>query len=57
MEEKDQEMSKFGVDETSHVDQERLEKMASQGCPECGSTITKHGSTLLCPNHGSKPFE
>ena len=50
-------MSKFGVDETSNVDQERLEKMAASGCPECGSKVTKHGNTLLCPNHGSAPFE
>jgi len=50
-------MSKFGVDETTGHDQEQLEKMAAQGCPECGSKLTKHGSVLLCPKHGSAPFE
>jgi uncharacterized Zn finger protein (UPF0148 family) len=48
-------MEKFGVDESKN--QERLEKMASQGCPECGAKLEKHGSVILCPTHGSKPFE
>lgn len=50
-------MSKFGVDETSDHNQEDLEKMAAQGCPDCGSKVTKHGSVLICPTHGSAPFE
>lgn len=49
-------MDKFGVDEGAQ-DQEKLEKQAAQGCPECGSKLIKHGSVLLCPNHGSSPFE
>lgn len=49
-------MSKFGVDE-SIQDQEALEKFASKGCPECGRAITKHGSVLACPEHGTEPFE
>lgn len=49
-------MEKFGVDEG--VDQETLEKKASNGCPECGrKDLTKHGSLLFCPVHGSEPFE
>ena len=50
-------MDKFAVDETSGRSQEQLEKMAAQGCPECGEKLTKHGSVLLCPIHGSAPFE
>lgn len=53
----EEEMSKFGVDETTGHDQEDLEKMAAQGCPECGEKLTKHGSVLICPTHGSAPFE
>ncbi len=48
-------MDKFAVDE--QVDQEDLEKKASEGCPECGREPEKHGSTLICPIHGSEPFE
>jgi RNA polymerase subunit RPABC4/transcription elongation factor Spt4 len=49
-------MDKFGVDEG--VDQEKLEKQASDGCPICGrKDLTKHGSLLFCPVHGSEPFE
>lgn len=48
-------MDKYGVDES--VDGERLEKLAAKGCPECGKKLIKHGSVLLCPTHGSEPFE
>lgn len=48
-------MDKFGVDEST--DQERLEKMASQGCPICGAKVIRHGSVLMCPIHGTEPFE
>lgn len=48
-------MDKYGVDENAiQVD---LDKVASQGCPECGAKLTRHGNTVLCPKHGSKPFE
>lgn len=50
-------MDKLGVDETTGRSQEQLEKMAAHGCPECGEKLTKHGSVLLCPTHGSAPFE
>ena len=53
MEEK--EMTKYAVDEGT--DQEKLEKKAAQGCPECGATPARHGSILVCPTHGSEPFE
>jgi Zn finger protein HypA/HybF involved in hydrogenase expression len=50
-------MDKYGVDEGTE-DQEILEKRSSQGCPKCGSTrVQRHGSTLICPNCGTEPFE
>jgi uncharacterized Zn finger protein (UPF0148 family) len=49
------EMEKYGVDEG--IDQEKLEKSAAEGCPMCGAKLQKHGSTLICPTHGSEPFE
>lgn len=49
-------MEKFGVDE--NVDQTELEKQANAGCPECGrKDLQKHGAVLMCPVHGSEPFE
>jgi hypothetical protein len=48
-------MDKLGVDEG--VDQEKLEKQAAAGCPECGKTPERHGNVLVCPVHGSEPFE
>jgi len=48
-------MDKYGVDEG--IEQEKMEKAASEGCPECGRELVKHGSILLCPTHGSEPFE
>lgn len=52
---KESTMEKYGVDE--NVDQKKLEKQAAEGCPECGRPLTKHGSVLICPEHGSEPFE
>jgi ribosomal protein S27AE len=49
-------MEKYAVDEWQD-DQEKLEKYASEGCPNCGSKVEKHGSTLMCVNCGTKPFE
>lgn len=54
---KESDMEKYGVDENTGTNQEQLEKQAAKGCPECGSELTKHGSVLLCPKHGSAPFE
>jgi hypothetical protein len=49
-------MEKLGVDEG--VDQESLEKIAAEGCPNgCGGKITRHGSILSCSNCGTEPFE
>lgn len=51
----DDEMDKYGVDESQ--DDAQLEKRANQGCPKCGGKLERHGTTLLCPNCGSEPFE
>lgn len=48
-------MEKFGVDEG--VDQEALEKKAAQGCPICGAKVQRHGTVLMCPTHGTEPWE
>lgn len=48
-------MDKYGVDES--VDQEALEKKAASGCPRCGKDLVKHGSVVMCPDHGTEPFE
>lgn len=55
MSEEQESMEKFGVDES--VDQERLEKKAANGCPVCGRTPKRHGNVLMCPEHGSEPYE
>lgn len=52
---KESTMEKYAVDEG--IDQEQLEKQANAGCPECGQKLVKHGSVLLCPTHGTEPFE
>ncbi len=51
----EEDMDKYGVDESKNSEQ--LEKQAAQGCPECGSPVKKHGAVLICPVHGSAPFE
>jgi len=51
----EEQMEKYGVDE--NTDSERLEKKAAGGCPKCGKTPVRHGSVLMCPDHGSETFE
>lgn len=46
-------ITKYGVDE----EREDKEKLASQGCPECGKKPERHGNVLSCPTHGTEPFE
>ena len=50
-------MEKYGVAEGAEG--EALEKKANAGCPVegCGVTPERHGMTLMCPVHGSEPFE
>ena len=50
-------MEKYGVDETTPVRGEDLEKLAAKGCPSCGREVIRHGSVLMCPVHGTEPFE
>jgi len=47
-------MEKYGVDESTSAD---LEKRAAKGCPECGRKPERHGRILVCPIHGTEPFE
>jgi len=51
----DEGMDKFGVNEG--VDQESLEKKAAGGCPICGAKVQAYGNVLMCPTHGTEPFE
>jgi uncharacterized Zn finger protein (UPF0148 family) len=51
-ENKDEGMTKLGVDESGKGD-----KTASEGCPECGAKVEKHGNISVCPKHGTAPFE
>lgn len=54
---KDEDMlEKYGVDE-SVENPEKLEKQAAEGCPECGKKPERHGKVLMCPVHGTEPFE
>jgi uncharacterized Zn finger protein (UPF0148 family) len=46
-------LEKYGVDETT----ENHEKLAAADCPICGRRLERHGTTILCPMHGSEPFE
>lgn len=48
-------IEKYGVDESRK--QQDMDKAAAQGCPECGSKLEKHGSVVMCPKHGTAPFE
>lgn len=52
----DEDMEKYGVDENID-DQEALEKKASKGCPVCGKPVVRQGTVLLCPDHGTEPWE
>jgi len=47
-------MQKYGVDESKTPE---TQKQASEGCPICGSKVEHHGQILMCPVHGSEPFE
>lgn len=51
-------MTKYAVDE-SGSDFSRSGKVAQQDlrCPLCGARCMAEGSVILCPRHGSAPFE
>lgn len=40
-------MEKYGVETPKRADT----------CPRCGAPLERHGAVLLCPTHGSEPFE
>ena len=44
-------MNKFAVVQDTTV------KTAGKGCPLCGRDVVKDNNILLCPVHGSKPWE
>ena len=48
-------MDKLGVDESLLQD----DKTAADAntCPWCGAALEKHGNVLVCPTHGTAPFE
>lgn len=48
-------MEKYAVEEP--IDHDAMEKAAAAGCPICGRTPVRHGNTLMCPVHGTEPFE
>ncbi len=45
---------KYGVREDLPED---MQKLAARGCPLCGKEPEIRGQVLLCPEHGSEPFE
>lgn len=49
-------MEKYGVDETPRVNT-KLGETDLDRCPHCGAVLREHGSIVLCPIHGSEPFE
>jgi hypothetical protein len=52
---REDEMEKYGQKTENGGE---LEKNASGDvlCPECGAKCEKHGNTIICPTHGTKPF-
>jgi uncharacterized Zn finger protein (UPF0148 family) len=49
-------MQKYGVDETPSLNRKYGETDLDV-CPLCGARLQKHGHVVLCPTHGSEPFE
>lgn len=47
-------MNKFGV---SEAHKNKLASKRTTHCPVCGEQLAVHGEVLLCPTHGSEPFE
>ena len=51
-------MNKYGVDEGPGVVVKLgQESCLIEHCPTCGAVCVRHGTVLLCPTCGSKPFE
>ena len=49
-------MEKYGVEENAKPGEKQASVRVTH-CPWCGSQCKVHGVTVLCPTHGSKPFE
>lgn len=49
-------MEKYGVDETPSS-KTKYGETGLDDCPLCGARLQKHGRVVLCPVHGSGPFE
>lgn len=47
----------MSMEKYSVVTEKQDAKLASNGCPICGSALTKTAGVILCPIHGSEPFE
>ena len=52
-------MDKYGVDQDTGLNEENKKTSSDKTgvCPWCGTPVLKHGSVVLCPKHGSEPFE
>lgn len=55
--EDDDSMEKYGVDESPKEGEKQAETKKPNVCPLCGAKLLIHGNVVLCPTHGSKPFE
>jgi hypothetical protein len=49
-------MEKYGVVEHAR-NSTKLGGVGPTVCPKCGTALSKHGAIVLCPIHGSEPFE
>ena len=48
-------MDKLGVDESLLSDDKTATN--TDACPWCGAKLERHGNLLVCPTHGTEPFE
>lgn len=53
----DEGMSKYAVDEGNPALEKFANPQGQAACPTCGAIASRHGRTLVCPVHGSEPFE
>ena len=54
-------MDKFGVDtqdpDAGDPDHKTADAKGDIRCPKCGALAVHEGYVILCPVHGSEPFE
>lgn len=50
-------MEKYGVETHLPGEKQASAQDTPKKCPLCGSLLVKHGQVVLCPKHGSEPFE